>query len=203
VDAHFDENIAELYRWEIYLFVVSLFSPFIGCGGLYALKLLADAGDIIFLKDIVRPSTIALIFLSSCFHPAMQAHSSLKLKFVSMAVKLPSEYQEGHFKGSAQNWSKSSLDSMDSKDQIQGLQQTVHALQQQMTNFVEEIDRINKINKLLAQEVKKLRNSETTFQADIKEIQKQQTYVSEELERKNNIVETKPQKKRSLFCTIL
>lgn len=190
VDPHFNENIAELYRWEVYLFIVALCSPFAGAGGLYVLKLLADAGEIVFLKDTIRPSTIGLIFLSSCLHPAMQAHSSLKMKFVTMAVKLPNEYSDNlHFNKSTPHFTSkvTSLDSSDSKDQVQVLQQTVTALQEQTASFMEEIDRINKINKVLAQEIKKLHTSETLFQTEIKELQKQQTVVSEELEKRNPI----------------
>jgi len=205
-DSSFDGNVAELYRWEVYLFIVALFSPFVGTGGLYVLKLLADAGEIVFLKDVVRPSTVGLIFLCSCIHPAMKAHSSLKLKFVSMAAKLPPGFSDEDFRprssaNISRSW-KTSIDSGDSKDQLPTLQNTVVTLQEQMTSFNEEIERLNKVNKLLAQEVKRLRISENTFQTDITELKKQQTSITEEFEKKNlNVI--RQQKKRSWFCTIL
>jgi len=207
-DSSFDGHVAELYKWEVYLFIVSLFSPFVGTGGLYVLKLLADAGEIVFLKDVVRPSTVGLIFLCSCIHPAMKAHSALKLKFVSMAAKLPPGFSDEDFRprGStsiSNAWKKTPIDSGDSKDQLPALQQTVVALQEQVTSFMEEIERLNKVNKLLAQEVKRLRISENTFQADIADLQNKQTSMTEEFEKKNATIDIRQQKKRSWFCTIL
>jgi len=207
-DSSFDGHVAELYKWEVYLFIVSLFSPFVGTGGLYVLKLLADAGEIVFLKDVVRPSTVGLIFLCSCIHPAMKAHSALKLKFVSMAAKLPPGFSDEDFRPRSSTsisnaWKKTPIDSGDSKDQLPALQQTVVALQEQVASFIEEVERLNKVNKLLAQEVKRLRISETTFQADIADLQNKQTSMTEEFEKKNATIDIRQQKKRSWFCTIL